>query len=132
MKINLLLKLIVFLGLGCLSVADNTPVVLWHGMGDSCCNPLSMGSIKSMIEKNVTGIYVKSLEIGDSVEHVTQKFSKFKLSNYVIFYKKDILNGFFLNVNDQITMACNIIAQDPKLANGYNAVGFSQGLIFKF
>jgi palmitoyl-protein thioesterase len=23
-----------------------TPVVLWHGMGDSCCNPSSMGSIK--------------------------------------------------------------------------------------
>ena len=51
-------------------LASNTPVVIWHGMGDSCCNPLSMGSIKSMIEKNISGIYVKSLEIGSSVENV--------------------------------------------------------------
>ena len=55
----------------CLTVmASNTPVVIWHGMGDSCCNPLSMGSIKSLIEKNISGIYVKSLEIGNSVESV--------------------------------------------------------------
>ena len=26
------------------------PVVIWHGMGDSCCNPLSMGRIKEVIE----------------------------------------------------------------------------------
>ena len=26
--------------------ADPVPVVIWHGMGDSCCNPSSMGSIK--------------------------------------------------------------------------------------
>lgn len=44
------------------------------------------------------------------------------------FILKDILNGFFLNVNDQISMACSIIQQDPQLANGYNAIGFSQGL----
>ena len=26
------------------------PVVIWHGMGDSCCNPASMGRIKQVIE----------------------------------------------------------------------------------
>jgi predicted HD phosphohydrolase len=26
------------------------PVVLWHGMGDSCCSLGSMGSIKKLIE----------------------------------------------------------------------------------
>ena len=43
------------------------PVVIWHGMGDSCCNPLSMGTVKSMIEDEVPGIYVHSLMIGGNV-----------------------------------------------------------------
>jgi len=37
------------------------------------------------------------------------------------------LNGFFMNVNDQISMVCDTIARDKKLQGGYNAVGFSQG-----
>jgi len=36
-------------------------------------------------------------------------------------------NGFLMNVNDQVTMACSLIAKDKKLQNGYHAVGFSQG-----
>ena len=72
---NLILKATILISLTCLSIEDNTPVVLWHGMGDSCCNPLSMGSIKSMIEKNISNIYVKSLEIGSNVEKV-------KIKNY--------------------------------------------------
>ena len=36
-------------------------------LGDSCCNPLSMGSIKRMVEEKVGGgVYVHSLEIGDN------------------------------------------------------------------
>ena len=38
--------------------------------GDSCCNPLSMGSIKSLIEKEIPGVYVRSLEIGSNVVEV--------------------------------------------------------------
>jgi len=90
------------------SAPTPTPVVLWHGMGDSCCNPLSMGSIQNLIEKNVPGSYVLSLKIGKNTE-------------------EDVTNGFFMNVNDQISLACKIISQDPQLKNGYHAVGFSQG-----
>lgn len=43
------------------------PVVIWHGMGDSCCNPFSMGAVKKMIEDEVPGIYVHSLMIGGNV-----------------------------------------------------------------
>lgn len=102
--------LISLIALACLasSVAANTPLVIWHGMGDTCCNPLSMGRIKSLIEKNVSDIYVHSLEIGSSES-------------------SDSLNGFFMPVNDQIDLAYSIIKADPKLANGYNAMGFSQG-----
>lgn len=77
-------------------------------MGDSCCNPLSMGSIKGLIEKQISKVYVKSLEVGSNFE-------------------EDTLNGFFLNVNTQISMVCDMLAKDSKLQNGYNAIGFSQG-----
>ena len=65
---------IFFILLTCLNIViltvSSTPVVIWHGMGDSCCNPLSMGSIKKLIEQQVKGIYVNSLEIGNNVEEV--------------------------------------------------------------
>lgn len=89
--------------------ANNTlPIVIWHGMGDSCCNPLSMGSIKSMLESKFTGVYVRSLMIGNSII-------------------EDMENGFLLNANTQVEQVCQKISSDPKLKNGYNALGFSQG-----
>lgn len=91
-----------------ISFADPVPVVLWHGMGDSCCNPFSMGSIKWLIEKHIDGVYVLSLKIG---------------KNFI----EDTKNGFLMNVNKQVLMVCNQLAADPKLQNGYNAIGFSQG-----
>ena len=36
-------------------------------------------------------------------------------------------HGFFGNTNDQVIEACNKIAEDPKLRDGYNSLGFSQG-----
>jgi len=100
--------------LGLLSVcglthgADPVPVVIWHGMGDSCCNPSSMGSIKTMLEENIPGVYVTSLMIGNNVLADTE-------------------NGFFKDTNKQIEMACDLIRGDENLQNGYNALGFSQG-----
>ena len=78
---------------------DPPPIVIWHGMGDSCCNPWSMGAVKKMMEKNLEGVYVHSLEIGDSVIQDTE-------------------NGFFMDVNKQVEMVCQKIADDPKLRNG--------------
>ncbi|XP_064624573.1 palmitoyl-protein thioesterase 1-like [Lineus longissimus] len=87
---------------------ETVPLVIWHGMGDSCCNPMSMGSIKNLVEKQVPGIYVRSLEVGGNVA-------------------EDTYNGFFMNANKQVTMVCDKIKSDPKLQNGYNSMGFSQG-----
>ena len=84
------------------------PLVIWHGMGDSCCNPFSIGRIMKGIETMAPGIYIHSLKIGDNMI-------------------EDVMNGFFLEVNKQIEMACNIIGNDSKLSSGYNAMGFSQG-----
>jgi len=88
--------------------ATPTPVVLWHGMGDTCCNPLSMGSIKKTIEAQIPNVYVLSIEIG---------------SNQV----EDELNGFFMNVNKQVGMVCSQLANDTNMQNGYHSIGFSQG-----
>jgi palmitoyl-protein thioesterase len=85
------------------------PVVMWHGMGDNCCNPFSMGRIQSLIEKSIgSGVYVKSIMIGSNPE-------------------EDTINGFLMNVDDQIIDACKQITADPKLASGFHAIGFSQG-----
>lgn len=89
-------------------ISSYAPVVLWHGMGDSCCNPLSMGSIQKMLEKELDGAYVKSLMIGSNIA-------------------SDTTNGFFMDVNQQIDFACNAIQKDEKLKDGYSAIGFSQG-----
>ncbi|XP_069843666.1 palmitoyl-protein thioesterase 1 [Dipodomys merriami] len=94
--------------LGHLGAPAPVPLVIWHGMGDSCCNPISMGIIKKMVEKKIPGIYVLSLEIGKTMV-------------------EDVENSFFLNVNTQVSTVCQILAKDPKLQQGYNAMGFSQG-----
>jgi len=90
-------------------IPDNgLPVVMWHGMGDSCCNPLSLGGVKRMIEKAIPGIYVASIKIGKNFE-------------------QDTMNGFLKNANDQIEIARDQIRNDTKLSQGFNAIGFSQG-----
>eukprot|EP01112_Ceratiomyxa_fruticulosa_P019336 TRINITY_DN6313_c0_g1_i1.p1 TRINITY_DN6313_c0_g1~~TRINITY_DN6313_c0_g1_i1.p1 ORF type:complete len:306 (-),score=51.62 TRINITY_DN6313_c0_g1_i1:174-1091(-) len=84
------------------------PTVLWHGMGDTCCYPFSMGAIKNLIEKNLPDIYVYSIEVGNSIED-------------------DEYNSYFMNVNDQIEYVCAKLANVSALQYGFNAIGFSQG-----
>lgn len=101
-----------------LSFADDVPssppqlpVVLWHGMGDSCCYSFSLGAIKKIIEDEVPGIKVISIRIGkDTVE--------------------DVMNGFFKNVNHQVEEVCDLLSNEESLKDGFNAIGFSQGAQF--
>jgi palmitoyl-protein thioesterase len=67
-----------------------------------------MGKIKGLIEQNLPGIYVYSIEVGNSIV-------------------EDELNGYFMNVNDQIDYICDKLKSDGNLTNGFNAMGFSQG-----
>ncbi|XP_048358096.1 palmitoyl-protein thioesterase 1 [Sphaerodactylus townsendi] len=90
------------------STAGPVPLVIWHGMGDSCCNPESMGYIKKIVEEKIPGIYVLSLRIGNNLI-------------------EDVENSFLMNVNDQVKLVCGVLARDPKLQGGYNSMGFSQG-----
>ena len=86
----------------------HTPLLIWHGMGDSCCNPLSIGRIKDLINDVTPGIYIHSLRFGNNIF-------------------EDTTSGFFLEVNKQINLACEMITNDKNLNDGYNAMGFSQG-----
>jgi palmitoyl-protein thioesterase len=93
------------------NAVEYTPIVLWHGMGDCCCNPGSMGYIKKLLQTNLPGVYVHSLMLGDNV------FS-------------DTEHGYFSNMNDMVEKACEKIKGDDKLKDGYNLIGFSQGGLF--
>ena len=83
------------------------PIVLWHGMGDSCCNPKSLGHVVSILKDKLPGVYVKSIQTGDTQE-------------------SDVRSGFMGNVHDQITTVCNDLKQDDRLKHGFNAIGVSQ------
>ncbi|KAJ8880988.1 hypothetical protein PR048_017461 [Dryococelus australis] len=80
-------------------------------MGDCCCNPLSLGYVQKLIEKEIPGVYVKSLKIGNTIV-------------------EDIEHGYFMNVNLQVKYVCEQLKADPNLSTGYNAIGFSQGAQF--
>ncbi|XP_011343245.2 palmitoyl-protein thioesterase 1 [Ooceraea biroi] len=91
--------------------ASPVPVVLWHGMGDSCCFSFSLGKIKEILESEIPGVYVNSIRIGnDAVE--------------------DVENSYLGNINEQVGQVCKQLSQDAMLQNGYNAIGFSQGAQF--
>ncbi|XP_048526557.1 palmitoyl-protein thioesterase 1 isoform X1 [Dendroctonus ponderosae] len=90
---------------------EPTPIVMWHGMGDSCCAFYSLGAIKEKLNASIPGVYVHSLKIGDN-------------------FLEDVENGYFMHPDSQIEMACEKIQQDSQLANGFNAIGFSQGAQF--
>ncbi|MEW5302636.1 MAG: hypothetical protein WDW38_008045 [Sanguina aurantia] len=83
------------------------PVVLWHGMGDSCCDPHTTGAVKNYLQEQL-GVYVHSIATGNSEQH-------------------DVLSSFFGDVNDQVAAVCAELRRIPELRNGFNAIGFSQG-----
>lgn len=83
------------------------PVVLWHGMGDSCCSMGSMGSIKQLIEDKL-GVFVHSIATG--------------VGEY-----QDVWSSFYGNVNQQVGKVCGELASMEELKGGFNMVGFSQG-----
>lgn len=106
--VRLTLPLLLVVLLGCHAQDKPTPVVLWHGMGDTCCFFFSMGHIKKLIEERIPGIYVRSLMIGDNI-------------------LADEEHGYFGNVNTQVEEVCEKLANDTELQGGYHAMGFSQG-----
>jgi palmitoyl-protein thioesterase len=84
------------------------PVVLLHGMGDSCCALGSIGGVAKFIESRL-GVFVHSIATGEGE-------------------LRDVASSFYGNVNDQVADMCRQLKALPdELANGFHMVGFSQG-----
>jgi len=88
------------------SEVSDLPFVLGHGMGDSCFNP-GMKSITTAVGKHA-GVYSTCIPTGDT-------------------QASDSNNGFFMNMNKNVEVFAQKIKADPKLANGFYCIGFSQG-----
>ncbi|KFM25258.1 Palmitoyl-protein thioesterase 1 [Auxenochlorella protothecoides] len=84
------------------------PIVLWHGMGDSCCNPQGIGAVQDRIQRALPGVFVHSVATGATES-------------------ADVLSTYFGDANAQVRAACEALRALPQLAGGYVAVGFSQG-----
>eukprot|EP00979_Chaetoceros_neogracilis_P008316 scaffold1853_cov287-Chaetoceros_neogracile.AAC.18 len=83
------------------------PSVTAHGMGDSCFNEGSMQYITDRVA-DLTHQYATCIPTGDN-------------------HHDDVLNGYFMSMNENIDIFAQKVKADPKLSNGFNAVGFSQG-----
>lgn len=78
-------------------------------IGDTCCFSFSLGGFTKTLKKLLgQEQYVKSIRIGNNII-------------------EDYESGYFVHPNKQVEEACQQIASDENLQNGYNAIGFSQG-----
>ena len=110
------------------------PVLLLHGMGDSCCAPRSMGALAAAIRREIPGTTVLSVDTsfkgrrggggggGGAEEEGASSASE------------DVLSGFFGDVSSQVERACGWLRSHPAIRDseegGFDAVGFSQGGLF--
>ncbi|KAI7824974.1 Alpha/Beta hydrolase protein [Kickxella alabastrina] len=88
------------------------PVVIWHGMGDTCCDNNTMGAVAQTIKDELPGVFVHSVRLGSSEG-------------------ADRNAGFFGNLNSQVDSVCSDLTKIPQLqGRGINMMGFSQGGLF--
>ena len=90
-----------------LGEANAVPVVFAHGMGDSCFNS-GMQRITARVSTQLNGVYSTCIATGST-------------------HTEDTNNGYFLNMDASVVNFAKAVQQDPKLANGFHAIGFSQG-----
>ena len=83
------------------------PTITAHGMGDSCFNEGSMQYITNRVA-DLTNQYATCIPTGDN-------------------HHDDVLNGYFMSMNENIDIFAKKVKQDPKLSNGFHGIGFSQG-----
>lgn len=88
------------------STTKNLPIVFAHGMGDACGND----GIAQLVDLTSRLVNAYTVCIPTSDNH-----------------DDDTRNGFFLNWNATVDVFAQRVAQDPRLQNGFHAIGFSQG-----
>jgi len=81
------------------------PVVTWHGIGSDSgeCNRLI-----TTIREAIPDVHILNVAIGNASDI-------------------DHANSILMKCNDQIDRVCQMIQEDPLMADGFNSVGISQG-----
>ncbi|XP_063535331.1 palmitoyl-protein thioesterase 1-like [Cydia strobilella] len=87
------------------------PIVLWHGMGDTCCLPISTGVLRLFLYEHIPEVYILSMDT----------------SNDSLIALED---SYFLNPNKQVNYACMVLGADEYLKNGFNVIGLGHGSLF--
>lgn len=85
-----------------------TPIVFWHGMGDTAYG--SINSERLALQKLFANVSIFSVQVGTNA-------------------MEDRMASYFSNANTQIDDVCREILADPviKAHKSFNAVGYSQG-----
>jgi palmitoyl-protein thioesterase len=78
-----------------------TPVVLMHGITD---DKETTYHVRDLLQAKLPGIYVLPVEIGNGK-----------------------IDSLFESIDSQVAQFCDILASEPNLTDGVNAIGFSQG-----
>ncbi|GAX18273.1 palmitoyl-protein thioesterase [Fistulifera solaris] len=87
--------------------AQQLPVVLAHGMGDSCFNE-GMQHLTQHVSQLLDGVYTVCIPTGKTQQ-------------------EDTKNGYFLNMDASVDVFAEAIRQDDQLQHGFHAIGLSQG-----
>jgi len=78
-----------------------------HGMGDFASNPMGMEPMRAELSKRLN-TYVTNIALNG-------------IGGF------DILSEFLMLMNKEVDTFATKVKSDPKLAGGFNAIGFSQG-----
>ena len=92
---------------GVIEDSKQLPVVFAHGMGDSCFNS-GFQRIVQHTSQLLNDVYTVCVPTGKT-------------------QSEDTTNGYFLNMDASVDVFAQAIQEDPKLAEGFHAVGLSQG-----
>ncbi|KAJ9053327.1 hypothetical protein DSO57_1025224 [Entomophthora muscae] len=111
LRSSLYTSILLFLNVKVSVAKKDLPVVIWHGMGDSCCNHDSIGKIVKQIHQFSPKTFVHSIMIGENKS-------------------SDRKAGFFGNANSEVEYVFRNLSSIPELSKGFNAIGFSQGGLF--
>lgn len=97
-------------------VVNTQNVVLIHGMGDTCCNPSSLGAIEEAVKKEVSSTTTKVMSI---------RFGTSEASDFI----SGFLGNAFRLVHDY---GCEQIVREARKEEGSETIllGFSQGGVF--
>jgi palmitoyl-protein thioesterase len=89
------------------SASSKFPIVFAHGMGDSCFNSGFQNLVKHT-SSMLNNVYSVCIPTGKG-------------------QKDDTTDGYFLNMDASVDVFAQAIQGDPKLQDGFHAIGLSQG-----